>query len=759
MPLPGCGTALQDMNEASKEDLLSSAFADDTSLIVEGSPENLSNVKRDLDFFNEAMGSKINWHKSVGLWLPPGRPPTWGTELGFKWLDTEETTRYLGFQVGRQYDPEPQNRKAVTILRDQLKFWASRKLSFSVPARCVVANSILLGVIWFLAACWNMDRMLMPGHQPWRILLRAQFLKVLPDRNEHTRQNWASDKQWLFSDTKLKMTKAHTFSGKLFKLWRQFKCKLERKPPRTKEQLDRQPIFLSKLFAVKGKTLGASEDRGLDQTCRDLHRAGMRTFAEADTMIQPNQMAHNRDRISAFYGLTISEHRMRNFQTAFLAAKHACLERLNLQEDQHHRWWKVDESIVCTLPNMALGLVFEAGQAGRLYPIITPEYEDLPDMSRAKPIRVIQMEKKTANVDPLIPENQYARLYWFRQQTLDELKWDPTEWHWRGTMCKDFFQYETKLGRKLIRVPTRSSLIRKAKAQQIRSRNHSHCINKIWKGRWSAKNRYFMWLAQQERLPSLVAIHLSNTACKTCGTTETQRHILWECLAAQEVWEGAAAVLKRMSTGGAAITYESALWGSFIQGKTKNPDAWKWRHNEAPHFDQLNQTQTHITHLHQELFDALRGCTLAEIWKARCTRLFEDTDPSARATISKVWSRLIVSLAARLDTLIKRGEEGRIAKEKKLWPFFRGRSEAGEEEWMWKPPIWIWQHMFRNEGTCTSPSRQSSTPGTSEAWTSDITGSSTSSTLSPSSHPPLKILKSSFPVSSMSQSDSMVYRG
>ncbi|XP_024532423.1 uncharacterized protein LOC112346855 [Selaginella moellendorffii] len=56
MPLPGCGSALRDMNEASKEDLLSSAFADDTSLIMEGSPENLSNVEKDLDFFNEAMG-------------------------------------------------------------------------------------------------------------------------------------------------------------------------------------------------------------------------------------------------------------------------------------------------------------------------------------------------------------------------------------------------------------------------------------------------------------------------------------------------------------------------------------------------------------------------------------------------------------------------------------------------------------------------------------------------------------------------------
>ncbi|EFJ37756.1 hypothetical protein SELMODRAFT_402324 [Selaginella moellendorffii] len=179
-------------------------------------------------------------------------------------------------------------------------------------------------------------RMLMLGNQPWRILLRAQLLKALPDKNEHTRQNWVTDEQWLFSDTKLKMTKAHTFLGKLFKLWRQFKCKLERKPPHTKEQLDRQPIFLSKLFAVKGKMLRASEDRGLDQTCRDLHRAGMRTFTEADTMIQPNQTTKNRDRISAFYGLTISEHRMRKFQTAFLAAKHACLERLNLQEDQYH---------------------------------------------------------------------------------------------------------------------------------------------------------------------------------------------------------------------------------------------------------------------------------------------------------------------------------------------------------------------------------------------------------------------------------------
>ncbi|EFJ28564.1 hypothetical protein SELMODRAFT_411007 [Selaginella moellendorffii] len=172
------------------------------------------------------------------------------------------------------------------------------------------------------------------------------------------------------------------------------------------------------------------------------------------------------------------------------------------------------------------------------------------------------------------------------------------------------------------------------------------------------------------------------------------------------------------------------------KGKTKNPNAWKGRHNEAPHIDQLNQTQTHIKHLHQELFDVLQRCTLAEIWKACCARLFDDMDPSARATISKVWSRLIISLAAHLDTLIKQGEERKIAKEKELWPFFRGRSKAGEEEWMWKPPIWIWQHMFRNDSMCTSPSRQSSTPGTSEAWRLDVTNSSTSSTLSPLSHPP-----------------------
>ncbi|EFJ27440.1 hypothetical protein SELMODRAFT_412221 [Selaginella moellendorffii] len=379
------------------------------------------------------------------------RTPTWGTELGFKWLDTEETTRYIGFQVGRQYDPEPQNQKAVTKLRDQLKFW---HLAWSN----LVPGSML-----------EHGQANDPGNEPTHLNLCLERLLLhltwwSKDKNEHTRKNWATDEQWLFLDTKLKMTKAHMFSGKLFKLWSQFKCKLERKPPRTKEQLDQQPIFLSKLFAVK----------------------------EADTMIQPNQTANNYDQISAFYRLTISEHRMRKFQTAFLAAKHTCLKRLNLQEDQYHQWWKVDKSI------------------------------DLPDISRAKPIRVIQMEKKTANVNPLIPEKQYARLYWFHQQTLDELKWDPTEWHWRGTMCKDFFQYKTKLGRKLIRVLTQSSLIQKAKAQQIHSRNHSHCINKIWKGHWSAKNRYFMWLAQQEHLPSLAAIHLPNTACKTCGTIETQ---------------------------------------------------------------------------------------------------------------------------------------------------------------------------------------------------------------------------------------------
>jgi hypothetical protein len=56
--LPGNETSITDCE-----------FADDTNLYLEGSQENLSNVKTVLDIFALTAGASINWHKSNAIWV------------------------------------------------------------------------------------------------------------------------------------------------------------------------------------------------------------------------------------------------------------------------------------------------------------------------------------------------------------------------------------------------------------------------------------------------------------------------------------------------------------------------------------------------------------------------------------------------------------------------------------------------------------------------------------------------------------------
>ena len=50
------------------EDLLDAEFADDTAMYLDGTMPNLLWFHEAMKFFCAALGAKINWHKSCGLW-------------------------------------------------------------------------------------------------------------------------------------------------------------------------------------------------------------------------------------------------------------------------------------------------------------------------------------------------------------------------------------------------------------------------------------------------------------------------------------------------------------------------------------------------------------------------------------------------------------------------------------------------------------------------------------------------------------------
>ncbi|EFJ35490.1 hypothetical protein SELMODRAFT_404938 [Selaginella moellendorffii] len=186
------------------------------------------------------------------------------------------------------------------------------------------------------------------------------------DRLEHTRQNWEKDERWLFNEGTLKMPKPNTFSGKLFRLWKEFKSKMEKRKLANSYEMDRQPMFLNKLFQYKGKSLGETGDRGIDKVCRDLHSVGMRTFAEADSMIKVGETEMNRDRLKSFYGLEISAHRLKKFEVAFEEARRNCKQSIREVRETTPAWWIAEEKVIYTATqDQAKCVVFEVGGGGQ----------------------------------------------------------------------------------------------------------------------------------------------------------------------------------------------------------------------------------------------------------------------------------------------------------------------------------------------------------------------------------------------------------
>jgi hypothetical protein len=67
--------------------ILDYEFADDTTLYVQGIESNLQVVYDDLNTFYLASGARLNWGKTVGLWVSMLSIPLWRPHPDFKWIE------------------------------------------------------------------------------------------------------------------------------------------------------------------------------------------------------------------------------------------------------------------------------------------------------------------------------------------------------------------------------------------------------------------------------------------------------------------------------------------------------------------------------------------------------------------------------------------------------------------------------------------------------------------------------------------------
>ena len=136
-----------------------SEFADDTALYVVASQSNLLQVQKSVDDFSQASGALINWDKSSGFWIASGDPPINIPTSGFTWIPHGQPIRYLGCRVGLGLNAEDMIAPLLLRLRNKLIYWNKEKLSLA--GRVVVANSVLLSSIWYIASTWLFSRSIM----------------------------------------------------------------------------------------------------------------------------------------------------------------------------------------------------------------------------------------------------------------------------------------------------------------------------------------------------------------------------------------------------------------------------------------------------------------------------------------------------------------------------------------------------------------------------------------------------------------------
>ncbi len=107
-----------------------------------------------LKLFCHASRAKINCHKSVAIWASKKEKTwNWGRDDDLRWVPEGEGTQYLGIQVGFHLPFEVNFDKMMLALKGKLINWSHNKLSLA--SRILVANQVLLALMWYLATCWN----------------------------------------------------------------------------------------------------------------------------------------------------------------------------------------------------------------------------------------------------------------------------------------------------------------------------------------------------------------------------------------------------------------------------------------------------------------------------------------------------------------------------------------------------------------------------------------------------------------------------
>ena len=745
------GTGLQGLRlPIREEDLLDAEFADDTAVFLAGQVDNLSRFQGALEVFCDASGAKINWHKSCGFWTGAGDLPAWLPDPLFRWIPPGTSVRYLGCHVGLELTAEQQIAPLLLSIRRKLVFWSAARLSLA--GRVVVANQVLLATMWYITSCWIFSsscisqvqrlirnflwsggdgsaarakvawsvitlptargglgvidpacqsrallgklvvRGLLPGSEPWKELLLHRLRQCTP----RTGGPWQPEIRWLFAEMRrvgLTRRSEDRFACSLLRTWELLRPALEQVPPSSTEEILRQPLVWNPLVrTVRGHLVGSRPHVSWGA----MAGGPARTFwdwQQFQRLSGPQQT----ERTAGMRG------------SALMIAD--VLEAIPAQWTQPAQLHPPAWMGAFTRTEVLIGvrgcspttmLFFEVEAAGRLRRV--PEEADIISSCTFQRIRVVGTRDRRWQVDPdpagISGEGEW-RLWAWDSRPLARLQWDPGEWQWRDPFASPesppvpFFQFSARLGRHIL-LSRRQAV--PASAEHWRRQGLSPAFlegfwRRIWRYHQARRSVVFQWLVAHRGVAVGTWLQFGGRPpdCTGCGhPQESQRHCLWDCPLAQQVWTR----LLRLASG-EYFTWGAVAWGTLAGcalGYETEADSRALRGQQLEVVPCPDFSSRECSLDRDQRWELISSLGMWFVWRARCRRIFEGRTVPAAETVRDFWVELIHTLRGQYEQLQGDSEsrQGRRRAFLQRWgagPFFFLR--AGSVLWQYRPPAWL----------------------------------------------------------------------
>ena len=570
-------------------------FADDTLLLLEGSPENMDTTLAVINKFSAASGAKLNLHKSVGVWIAhTERTWCWGEEAGMKWLQPGEVTKYLGYPFGLQITQEEKDNKMLSQVRKHLQCWAGNKLSLA--GRIMIANHVILSSIWYFASCMNFSnqalnlvratvrnyiwsgkratntrarvkwatavlpivrggvkildplcqtsallvklliRGMSVGYEPWKALVRYRVQQTQQSR----RGKWSSNSNWIMNDRQIAKQGSVMWQG-IMRAWNSIQSGIEQQDPTTWAEIMRQPLYGNKLLTNELGIQWGTEPRsnmiwwpgkGL-RTLKDIaNREGRGWKAFQDLQgFRRTRVAPN------LYNRLINNIPWEATPRPPITIGQWLAEIEgdgNIHQVYH---------IIQTHPVEAV--LYRKENSEQLTKVDTQH--QIPEWAReVRIVRTMGPKNTILDYNPSKDITVEHTLWMWGNTWIEPLEWDPKDWSWRRIgllLDTSILNYTTKRGYRVALKQENHQMTVDAEleAAGYNGKTRTKFWNKIWHPYLPRKVSAMQWLVLTDGLPVGAwreKLGLDG-ACQLCvlQERETTQHAFLECEEVKQVWD------------------------------------------------------------------------------------------------------------------------------------------------------------------------------------------------------------------------------